>query len=227
MDILERLDGIIADTKDFTMLELGACDGYHTKQFLDKLVASNRPFVFHAFEPEEANHRTVVSVVWSVFQGGFQASGRPREAIQVHKKAIGADCGVKDFYVSGGYRRDASGNVLDHYYGSSSIREPKNALTAWPDMTFTKSTVEVVSLDSIFANTPIDFIWADIQGAEVDMIRGGIDTLKNTRYLYTEYCDGELYEGEIGLKEICTRLHYFDVVEDFGGDVLLKNRMIT
>ncbi|MEN9248224.1 MAG: hypothetical protein Q6L50_08560 [Gloeomargarita sp. GMQP_bins_120] len=39
---------------------------------------------------------------------------------------------------------------------------------------------------------PYDFIWADVQGAEVDLIQGGLQALANTRYFYTEYANTEL-----------------------------------
>jgi hypothetical protein len=46
----------------------------------------------------------------------------------------------------------------------------------------------------------IDFIWADVQGAEEDLILGGLDTLrKRTKYLFTEYNNSEMYEGQINL----------------------------
>jgi hypothetical protein len=72
----------------------------------------------------------------------------------------------------------------------------------------------------------IDFIWADIQGAEIDLILGGKEAFKNVRYFYTEYCDSELYEGEIPLEKILELMPDFEVVEDYQGDVLLKNKTL-
>ena len=72
----------------------------------------------------------------------------------------------------------------------------------------------------------IDFIWADIQGAEVDLILGGEQAFKNVRYFYTEYSDSELYEGEITLEKILELMPNFEIVEDYKGDVLLKNKML-
>ena len=42
----------------------------------------------------------------------------------------------------------------------------------------------------------VDFIWADIQGAEGDLVAGAHSTLARTRYLYTEYSNDEWYEGQ-------------------------------
>ena len=70
----------------------------------------------------------------------------------------------------------------------------------------------------------VDFIWADIQGAEEEMIRGGSETLARTRDLYTEYSDDELYEGQITLDQILAMLPRFRVLELWPDDVLLENR---
>ena len=41
-----------------------------------------------------------------------------------------------------------------------------------------------------------DFLWIDVQGAEYNVLRGGIETLKKTKAIYTEYSLKELYEGQ-------------------------------
>jgi hypothetical protein len=96
-------------------------------------------------------------------------------------------------------------------------------------MTFEKSSVTSMRFDSFkkmigLENEIIDFIWADIQGAEIDLIKGGTKSFEKVKYLYTEYNNSELYEGEIGLTEICNLLPNYEIVYDFGGDVLLKNK---
>jgi hypothetical protein len=107
---------------------------------------------------------------------------------------------------------------------------PKNHLNRYP-VTFGDSIeVRTVALDTVSRlHTPgiIDFIWADIQGAEAEMIRGGLDTLSRTRYLFTEYSDDELYEGQPTLRDILELLPDFRVVELWSDDVLLKNRSLS
>jgi hypothetical protein len=71
---------------------------------------------------------------------------------------------------------------------------------------------------------PIDFIWADVQGAEIDLIQGGQQALAQTRYFYTEYSNAELYEGQIPLRDILKLLPNFQLVYRFSHDVLLKNK---
>jgi 2-O-methyltransferase len=75
----------------------------------------------------------------------------------------------------------------------------------------------------------IDFVWADVQGAEEKMIKGGINTFTNrVRYLYTEYSIGELYETAATKERILELLPDYKVLElmdtnEHGGNMLLRN----
>jgi hypothetical protein len=70
----------------------------------------------------------------------------------------------------------------------------------------------------------IDFVWADVQGAEGDLILGGKETFnKHVKYFYTEYSNMELYENQLNLEQILQLLPTFNIVTQFEGDVLLKN----
>jgi hypothetical protein len=89
--------------------------------------------------------------------------------------------------------------------------------------------VELVALDTFYQEHKldvVDFIWADIQGAEGEMIRGGRRMLEHTRYLYIEYSDDELYDKQPSLKEILEMLPDFRVIELWPDDVLLENRKL-
>lgn len=130
------------------------------------------------------------------------------------------------------YNGDAPFNLSENGWGrewtrSSSLRRPKKHLERFP-VTFGKTiTVPCVTLDSylndVEPGAAIDFIWADIQGAEGDMIRGGRETLKRTHYLYTEYSNDEMYEGQPKLHQIIAMIPEFRIVEIWPEDVLLEN----
>jgi hypothetical protein len=66
-------------------------------------------------------------------------------------------------------------------------------------------------------------IWADVQGAEENLIKGGLKTLSHTKYFYTDYEDDELYEGQITLDQIKNLLPNFKAIGYFGNNVLFKN----
>ena len=138
--------------------------------------------------------------------------------VQLFRAAIGQIDGWVDFWPTVGWTE------------SGSIRKPKLHLEVHPTIAFGEPIrVKSMRLDTFVEKKSIgqiDFIWADIQGAEVDLIEGGQKALRKTRYLYTEYVNEELYEGEIGLPEILRRLPWFRPVEVFPNDVLLKNMEI-
>jgi hypothetical protein len=63
----------------------------------------------------------------------------------------------------------------------------------------------------------------DTQGAEIDIFGGLGEFYKNIHFIFTEYCNSELYEGSVGLNKICELLPTFKIIENYGGDVLLEN----
>jgi hypothetical protein len=70
----------------------------------------------------------------------------------------------------------------------------------------------------------IDFLWMDVEGAEIDVILGGKKTLEHhVRFIYTEYADTEIHKGQIGLKDILAALPSFRFVRSYGNNALLKN----
>jgi hypothetical protein len=90
--------------------------------------------------------------------------------------------------------------------------------------------VDAVRLDSLHRRLGldvVDFVWADIQGAERELILGGRHALVRTRYLYTEYSDHELYEGQPSLNEILALLPEFRLIELWPNNVLLGNRRVS
>lgn len=216
VDIIERFREIVADAPGpLTLIELGAHNGYHTRLMAETVHASGKPFRFYAFEPDQRQHPYLIE-------------NTAPYGVEIIPAAIGAvDSDGVVFYISDGIQQREGEGHLQRFDGSSSIRQPtEHNAAAFPDMTFRTAKVRTIKLDTFckaHGIDHIDFIWADIQGAEVDLITGGRESLAKTGHLYTEYCDGELYEGEIGLEQIKKLLPAFEVVQDYGGDVLLRN----
>lgn len=137
--------------------------------------------------------------------------------------AVGAKYGEMELYQSQG-----NANGGEDWTGSSSILPPKNHLNAHPWCRFDqKVRVPVFTLDYLFLMyrlEKIDFIWADVQGAEGAMVQGGQHALKHTKYLYCEYSDHELYEGQMKLDEWMALLPgKWNMLEKYPHDVLLEN----
>jgi len=179
-----------------TFLELGAHRGDDTA-WMSKLPG----VTIHAFEPDPRNNPKM------------------RHNVTLHRAAVSDRDGRGLLTLS----KEGWGQEWTH---SSSIKRPKNHLQRFP-VTFGEAVeVKLLTLDTFCRERGlgvIDFIWADIQGAEGEMIRGARQSLARTRYLYTEYSDEELYEGQATLREILEMLPGFRVLELWPDDVLLEN----
>jgi len=219
MEIFDRFIQIVAYSVNPVIFEFGTCDGQHTNVMCSILKQMNKQFKYHAFE---GDYR-IIPRFWEI------NNNHVNEVILNHA-AIGNADGEVTFNLSGGFET-REGHFKQAFYGSSSIRKPKKTLEYWPDMTFEESKVKCYKFDTYYNQVNpgiIDFIWADIQGAEGDLIDGGQEALSKTRYLYTEYSNDELYEGEIALDEIIKKLPgNWSVVENYGSDVLLKNESFS
>jgi FkbM family methyltransferase len=134
-----------------------------------------------------------------------------------------------DFYLSSGSSKGLLNDALltqNDWSCSSSLKKPTGHLTLHKWITFpNKVVVQCCKLDDFepLKNIIIDFMWVDVQGAEDLVFSCAQETLKNTRYVYTEYCNQQLYEGQLNLNEILKLFPGFRVLIDYGGDVLLEN----
>ena len=134
-----------------------------------------------------------------------------------------------DFYLSSGDSRGRVPEVIlqqNDWSCSSSFKKPTGHLQLHKWITFpTTVKVNCVKLDDFepLKNTKIDFMWVDVQGAEDLVFSCSQETLKNTHYVYTEYCNQQLYEDQLNLQGVLQLFPGFRVIYDYGGDVLLEN----
>lgn len=190
------------------IFEIGCADGRDTKEFIDIFENLN----IYCFEPEPKNIEIVKS---TISYGG-------------HHLFEGV---VSDISGKLNFNRSRTDNPDDLSY-SGSIKKPKEHLVEWPFIKFDEQIeVNSTTLDDFCNNkniSIIDFIWADVQGAEESMIIGGKITFDTkVRFLYTEYSNKEYYEGQANLNKILNLLgSNWSVINDFGSDVLLKNNNI-
>ena len=196
---------------DPVILEIGCNDGLHTREFLRLFP---RATVF-AFEPDPRARERFAAAV-----------NDPR--VRLFDIAVSDVDGEIDFHMSNGAPTAECAAVLPKGWDySGSIRKPTGHLDAHPWCTFDQTIkVKTQTLDGWcqqYGVNHVDFIWADVQGAEGDLVRGGRRALAKTRYFYTEYSDRPLYEGQVDLRTLLALLPDFTVVDRFAADVLLKN----
>jgi len=87
--------------------------------------------------------------------------------------------------------------------------------------------VKAVKLDTWLVEEgidSIDFLWADVEGAEEELIKGGIETLKRTHYFYTEFDNNQNFGGRITLPMIQQLIPDFELVEQWPYDALFHNK---
>lgn len=195
--------------EDPVIIEVGANRGQTTVEMLRAMPRAT----IHAFEPDP---RAI-----AIFRA---AVTHPN--VHLYECAIGAVNGTITFNQSSG----AEDSPL-HRRGwdqSGSIRRPKRHVEVWPWVKFEKQiTVPIMTLDAWSEQhriTKADFIWADVQGAESDLMEGAARFLRASRFFYTEYTNDEWYEGQITLAGIRERLPDFELVTRYPTDALFRNK---
>ena len=185
------------------LFDVGANCGQTTIEFIQHMPNAD----IYCFEPDPRAIRKFKILVNS-----------PK--VELIEVAVGAENGTILFHQSSGAEHiDPQG--WDH---SGSIRKPKSHLEIWPWVRFEKDIlVPMIRLDDWTdqrAIGPIDFIWADVQGAESDLVMGALKTLERTRFFYTEFSDQEWYEGQINFDTLCSLLPNFSILHKFENDAL-------
>lgn len=152
-----------------------------------------------------------------------------RQFVTFFDFAIGDIDGFKHCYFPG-----------SNHYQSCSLCPPQNHLQVFPEMKFHKTETRptpIFRLDTWYkaqflnADPVIDFIWCDVNGSEGDVIKGATETLKRTRYLYVEFSDKELYEGQLNKEQLMEMLPDWGLLGIYNykgnfGNLLLKNKTI-
>jgi 2-O-methyltransferase len=197
---------------DPVIVEVGANCGQTTVELLKAMPGAT----IFAFEPEPraiAKFRAVIA----------------NPNVHLYECAVGAVSGTISFHQSSG--AEYLPEYSEGWDQSGSIRRPNSHLKVWPWVKFEKQiTVPITTLDAWSEQHRIseaDFIWADVQGAESDLVEGAAQFLKSSRYFYTEYSNDEWYEGQITLAELLKKLPDFDLVRRYAMDALFRNRAIA
>lgn len=152
---------------------------------------------------------------------------------KIFNLAVADKQGTIEFFASESKERAASKGKYD-WSASGSIKKPKEHLELFPEVKFNAPVkVPCTTLDALYYqhSNPfvIDLIWADVNGGEENLILGGLQALKKTMYLYIEFAEKELYEGQIKQADILNLLPDFELLGVYGylgnfGNLLLKNK---
>lgn len=200
----------IQDLNPKLFIEIGVHFGEDTRKFRQMLPSAR----IVGFEPDPRN----IAII--------RKTGIDR-ICEFYPVALSDKTEVRPFYMSSGKAtHDTDRQHLENdWSSSSSLKRPTGHLDLHKWITFPQTTqVQCIRLDDVesIKNETVDFIWADVQGAEDIVFSGAKDVLSRTRYVYTEYATG-LYEGQLGRDELLRMFGpAWSVVYDFGGDILLQ-----
>jgi FkbM family methyltransferase len=168
------------------------------------------------FEPLLENFNTLQSKINSFL--GWQKLHHFNCNIVLHKVALGNKTNQKVFM-----------NLSTNNKESSSILEPCLHLTAHPEVCFIgQEEVDIKKLDEYEQEcSGCNFLSIDVQGYELEVLKGGFNILKNIDYIYCEVNRGEVYKNAALVEDIDKFLkeYNFDRVEtywhtDLWGDAL-------
>ena len=127
-----------------------------------------------------------------------------------HQVALGSTPGNATMYVSSNEKQ------------SSSILKPKVHLTHHPNVSFPSTEiVEVKTLDQ-FETSNFNFINMDVQGYELEVLKGASKTLMHIDYVYCEVNRDEVYENNAFIEQIDEYLSQYNLVRvetDWGGGI--------
>ncbi len=139
------------------------------------------------FEPLERNFNVLYENV-----KGLSAD------IHGYQVALGPQSGTATMFVSNNEAQ------------SSSILKPKEHLVQHPQVQFNETEeVQVETLDS-YGLYEYNFINMDVQGYELEVLRGGMQTLNYIDYIYCEINRGEVYENNVHVEELDEFLSSYD-----------------
>lgn len=204
-----------------TILEIGCNDGTDTNRLLQVFPTAR----IYCFEPDPRAIKRFEETVHN-------------DRVTLFELAISERDGTATFNGSSGRppkRQPGASHYcsLDEWDLSGSLCKPTGHLTYSPWVTFPENRrflVNTMRLDSwaslVLPKGTIDFIWADVQGAEAMMIKGGPETFARARFLYTEFYNQEMYEGQPNLDGILALLPTFKIAVLYGRtNVLLQQEV--
>lgn len=137
-----------------------------------------------------------------------------RNTFNMLKSKIPKDDNIMLFNIALGNETGKKKMFIEHANNgqSSSLLKPKGHLYQYPYIVFDgEEIVTIDKLDNIvFERIDYNMINIDVQGYELEVFRGAIETIKHINIIYTEVNCDEVYEG-------CARVEQLDLfLKDFG-----------
>lgn len=158
---------------------VGGCFGLEVRTFLDRYPRAE----IHVFEPSQRHYPRL------------QAAYAQEPRVRCHRFAVSDRCGSATFH---------EGSLQ----GTGSLMPlcDKSDPDAWvPFEAQEKFEVQLTTLDAFepLRDAPIDLLWCDVQGAELQVLRGGAQALARCQALFLEVANTKMtYQGQCRFAEL-------------------------
>jgi FkbM family methyltransferase len=185
LPIDKELDLLFKNVKPKIIFEIGAAQSEDTIKYAQKFPKAS----IYAFEPLPVNYE----------KGKVNIQKHAIKNVNLYNIGMSDKEGKSQFFVSS-LNSNPSPNSIADGLRSSSLFSPGKHLAIYTNVLFDNSTyINCITLD-IFCKqheiNHIDFIQMDVQGAELLVLRGGMNALKKTDVIWLEVSNIDLYSNQ-------------------------------
>ncbi len=197
------------------IFDIGACEGLDSIKYA-RLFPNSKVY---AFEPLPNNFNQIPQNLEEC----------KVENVEIYNLALSDKKGEESIYVSSGTPKGLENDDWNYGNKSSSLLKPKEVTQVHKWLSFSSSIrVNTNSVDNIIGELStkhIDIIHLDVQGAELNVLKGAKDTLHNIKAIWLEVSQRELYENQAKESDIVAFLKQFgfEKIYNTENDELLIN----
>ena len=238
MRLDQRIIKYLVHEKNPLILEIGAHHGEDTEAFLKEF----KDIKIYCFEPDPRCiakfKKNIVDSRCNLVEAAVSSNDGKTiltmsEGFKTNLPYLVKKLGLSKFYLWGLSILKRTIVHREEWDWLSSVKECVSYPEDRPWVIFDKQIeVATTKLDTWIEReniSSVDFVWADANGAERDLIEGAAETLKKTKYFYTEYGEMSSYPDAMTREETIALLseHNFEVVEEYSDEGKIGNLLFV
>lgn len=221
LEIKKELLDFLSEIDDLVIFEIGACEGEDTIRYSHLFPNAK----IYSFEPIPNNYKKIIKNI----------TDYNIKNASVYQVALSNSTGVSDIYVSSGHPDYIQKNSDWDYGNKSSSLLPGKELSTYYNWINLEEKIQIQTYTicdfcKLHSIDKIDFIHMDVQGAELMVLEGAFDYLKDLKMIWLEVGVVELYENQPLKNSVIDFLNKngFEIIKDtcvsVSGDLLCINK---